>query len=174
MTHPRTALERVSVRSTRYDGTLRDRFDADLLDARDGVYRVRIHKGTPVDSPRGTEPDIATATQILFADRWYNVNHIHEIVPPYNNLWYANIAMPAEFDGARSTREIRWVDLDLDVMCDADRGILLKDVELFDGRAASGYYPAHIVDRVCAARDEVLELARSGAFPFDRENHITP
>jgi hypothetical protein len=159
---------RISVRSTRYDGTPRDRVDADLLSADDGVYRVRIHAGTPCDTPRGPVDEVATATQILFDDRWYNVNHLHEVVAPYRNLWYCNIAIPATFDG----RELHWVDLDLDVMCDVDRGVLLKDVELFEQRAASGYYPPAIVAKVYEARDEVLALAGAGAFPFDREAHI--
>lgn len=57
-------------------------------------------------------------------------------------------------------------------MCDIDRGVLLKDVELFEERAASGYYPPDVVERVYATRDEVLSLATAGAFPFDREQHI--
>jgi protein associated with RNAse G/E len=162
-------VRRVIVRSTRYDGSLRDQFDADLLGERDGAFFIRTYPGTPVLGINGTSPEITTATQILFTDRWYNVNHIHDIVSPFNNLWYTNIAMPATFDGAT----INWVDLDLDVMCDADRGILLKDVELFEQRATNGYYPPQIVEKVFAARDEVLALARADAFPFDRENHIT-
>jgi protein associated with RNAse G/E len=159
---------RISVRSLRYDGSLRDQFDADLLDAHDGVYRVRVHRGDPVQTPGGTIAEVATATQLLFTGRWYNVNHIHEIVAPYRNYWYTNLAMPVRFDGG----ELLWVDLDLDVMHDIDRGVMLKDVELFEQRAASGYYPTDIVDRVYAARDEILALAADGAFPFDRERHI--
>lgn len=90
---------RITVRSLRYNGTLRDQFDADLLDARDGVYRVRLYHGDPVLTPNGVCDEIATATQLLFTDRWYNVNHIHEIVAPYRNYWYTNLAMPVRFDG---------------------------------------------------------------------------
>jgi protein associated with RNAse G/E len=162
------APRRVTVRSTRYDGTFRDQFDADLLSAEDGVLTVRVYAGDPSLAPEGAVTEIATATQILFTDRWYNVNHLHEIVSPYNNLWYANIAMPATFDG----REIHWIDLDLDVMRDADAGVLLKDVDIFEARTASGYYPPDIVSKVYAARDEVLALAQRGAFPFDRDHQI--
>ena len=142
--------------------------EADLLSAEGGVYRVLIHAGTPTQTPGGVQPEIATATQILFADRWYNLNHFHEVVAPYSNLWYANLAMPAEFDG----REIRWVDLDLDVMQDVERGVLLKDEQIFAEKVASGFYPPEIVRRVDAARDEILRFAASAAFPFDRERQI--
>jgi len=161
---------RVTVRSTRYDGAFRDQFDADLLSDAGGVLRVRVYAGDPSLAPSGVVTEVVTATQVLFTDRWYNVNHMHEIVAPYNNLWYANIAMPATFDG----REIHWIDLDLDVMRDADRGILLKDVDLFEERAKIGYYPADLVAKVYHARDEVLALARRGDFPFDRERQILP
>jgi len=129
-----------------------------------------VYAGDASLGPDGATTEIATATQILFTDRWYNVNHLHEVVTPYNNLWYANIAMPATFDGT----EIHWTDLDLDLMRDADLGVLLKDVDLFEARAASGYYPQSIVSKVYEVRDEVLALARSGAFPFDRERQIDP
>ena len=105
-----SVAKRVRVRSTRYDGSLRDVFDAELLQAEDGVIRVRIYAGTIVTTATSDTPEIATATQIFFTDRWFNVNHFHEIVAPYSNLWYANLSMPAEFDGA----EVRWVDFDRD------------------------------------------------------------
>ncbi len=161
-------MRRVVVSSTRYDGSLRDEFEAELLNSSDGIFRIRTRPGTPIRSPRGTTLELATTTQILFADRWFNVNHMHEIVAPYRNLWYANLAMPAVLDGD----VIRWIDLDLDVMCDVDRGILIKDEDLFNDRANSGYYPSDIVDEVLRTRDEILELARRGASPFDRENQI--
>ncbi len=77
--------------------------------------------------------------------------------------------MPARFDGV----EISWVDLDLDVMCDVDRGILMKDEDIFQKRADSGFYPPDIVQRVRATCDEMLALARAGAFPFDRDAQIS-
>jgi len=128
---------------------------------------VRTHVGTPILVPDGVITEVTSVTHILFTDRWYNVNHFHQVVPPYSNLWYANIAMPAKLQ----SDTIEWIDLDLDVMCDVDNGILLKDVQLFDDRASSGYYPRDIVERVHAARDEVLALGRAGAFPFDRAAH---
>lgn len=163
-----TATRRITVRSTRFDGSLRDEFEADFLGTAGTTLIVRTHVGTPIRVPNGVIAEVACATQILFTDRWYNVNHFHDIVAPYSNLWYANIAMPARFDGD----SIEWIDLDLDVMCDVDRGVLLKDVELFEDRVASGYYPPDIVANVYAARDEVLALADRGAFPFDRHTHI--
>ena len=161
-------MKRVSVKSVRYDGSLRDQFEADLLSADDGVYCVLIHPGTPVRTLGGVEREVTTTTQILFADRWFNVNHFHEVVAPYSNLWYANLAMPAEFNG----HEIRWVDLDLDVMHDVDRGVVLKDEDIFAKKAAAGIYPQHIVRQVESARDEILRLAANAAFPFDREHQI--
>ena len=80
----------------------------------------------------------------------------------------ACLAMPAEFNG----HEIRWVDLDLDVMHDVDRGVVLKDEDIFAKKAAAGIYPQHIVRQVESARDEILRLAANAAFPFDREHQI--
>lgn len=160
---------RIHVRSSRYDGSMRDAFDAELLEERDGVIRVRIYEKARVETARGPIEELpVTTTQILFTDRWYNVLHMQQVVTPYRNLWYCNMAMPAR----RGDGEISWTDLDLDVMCDFEQGVLLKDVELFEQRAADGYYPPEIVERVRSARDDVLALAASGAFPFDHERQI--
>jgi hypothetical protein len=161
-------MQRVSVRSLRYDGTPRHRLDANLLSAEAGVLRIRIDAGTPCETPGGVIREVATATQLLFADRWYNINHFHSVVAPYRNLWYVNLAMPATFDG----NEIRWIDLDLDVMCDVEHGVLMKDEAPYAARVASGYYPKEIAENVEQARAEIISLARRAAFPFDRERQI--
>ena len=129
---------------------------------------MRTHAGNPHNSHRGAGVDLTDATAIFFAERWYNVNHLHNVVAPYNNYWYANVAMPAQFDGTTLT----WTDLSLDLMHDRDRGIMLKDERECEDHVRNGYYPADIAARIYTARDEMLNLARRSAFPFNREVQI--
>jgi protein associated with RNAse G/E len=155
--------------STRYDGRPRDEHDAVLLEDTADYVRIRIPKGTPISvagAPVDVEP--CETTQIFMRRSYYNVNHMSAVVPPYRNLWYANIALPPEFDGAT----LRWTDLYLDVMCDAEHGVLLKDVEEFEAMARALPIPRDIVERAYAARDEIIALASAGTFPFDRERQL--
>jgi protein associated with RNAse G/E len=161
----------IRVVSTRYDGRPRDEHDAELLEDNARDIRIRIPRGTPVT--RGGEPfelEPSDSVQIFMRDADFNVNHMSAVVPPYRNLWYANIALPPEFDGD----ELRWTDLYLDVMRDHEHGVLLKDVEEFERMARELPIPPELVQRVYAARDEVLRLAAAGAFPFDHAFSSAP
>lgn len=81
---------------------------------------------------------------------------------------YANVGTPAQLDGD----VLRWVDLDLDVFTSEDGAVTLDDVDEFDQHRKLFAYPEALVAEVFAARDELLALARTGGFPFDREAHI--
>jgi len=59
-------------------------------------------------------------------------------------------------------------------MRDAAMGILMKDEDVFAARARQGFYPPEVVHKVLATRDEILSLADVAAFPFDRDNQISP
>lgn len=161
---PATALRTIRVRSTRYDGRPRDEHTAELFDETDVYVRIRIPAGTEVTcAGRFVEREPCDTTQIFMKRSYFNVNHMSALVAPYRNLWYANIAIPPEFDGD----ELRWTDLYLDVMCDYQHGVLLKDVDEFERMARDLPMPADLVANAYAARDEILQLAATSAFPFD-------
>ena len=159
----------IRVISTRYDGRPRDEHDAELLEDTANYIRIRIPQGTP-NTRAGElfEHEPCTTTQIFMRHSYYNVNHMSAVVAPYRNLWYANIALPPEFDGVT----LRWTDLYLDVIRDIERGVLLKDAEQFEEMARTLPIPREIVERAYAARDEIMALAAAGAFPFDRERQL--
>ncbi|MAG34720.1 MAG: hypothetical protein CL878_00500 [Dehalococcoidia bacterium] len=94
------APRRVRIEKLKYDGTVQDFCEGQLLDHADSVLRVKVPAGTAVyvtKDDRWIRND-DTALELYFEDRWYNVWHLreHTVVP---NLWYANVAMPARFDG---------------------------------------------------------------------------
>lgn len=155
--------------STRYDGRPRDEHAAELIDVTEGYIRILVPQGTPVTTAgRLIEHEVTATTQIFMRGSYFNVNHMSAVVPPCRNLWYANIALPPTFDGG----VLRWTDLYLDVMFDAERGVLLKDVEEFGAMARGLPIPEPTLERARAAKDEVLTLAAAGSFPFDREAQL--
>ena len=165
MTPPR----QVRIEKTKYDGTVRRFCDGQLLDHSGPLLRVKVPAATPVYVTREARwvPSGDTALHCYFEDRWYNVWHLCEhVVAP--NLWYANVAMPAGFDGAT----IRWVDLDIDIRCYLDGSLEVLDEDEFAQHRVELGYSDEIVEHALAARDEMLRLARAGAFPFDHETQI--
>jgi protein associated with RNAse G/E len=74
--------------------------------------------------------------------------------------------MPCQFDGS----VLRWVDLDIDIVCYADGSIVVKDEREFEEHTTLLAYPDQVVERALAARDELLCLAQASEFPFKRES----
>ena len=112
------------------------------------------------------------AVELYFEDRWYNVWHFRDDTTDplwFKVLWYCNVALPASFDG----ETLRWVDLDIDIRCYRDGAPEVLDEDEFEQHRVELGYPAEVVERALAARDEVLRLAQERVFPFDYETQIS-
>ena len=103
-------------------------------------------------------------TGLFWTDRWYNVWQIDRTE---GVLFYANVAMPCQFDGSI----LRWVDLDIDVVCYTDGSIVVKDEHEFEEHVLLFAYPDDVVEHALAARDELLSLANAGVFPFSQTGY---
>ena len=159
----------ISVVSTKYDGTPRDSYEAQLLDHHGSMLRLKVPAGTPtwVEKHGRTELSEDNIIEIYFMDRWYNVWHMREHTT-YPNLWYSNVAMPAIFDGTN----LQWVDLDIDIRCYLDGSLRVLDLDEFEQNRIEMGYPIEVVEHALAARDEVLQLGSVGTFPFNYETQI--
>ena len=162
---PRT----IRVEKAKYDGTIQAAWESELLDHAAPLLRSVVPGGRPVyvpDQSHWVESGQTTsAVELYFEDRWYNVWHLRDDT---TTLWYCNVAMPASFDG----QTLRWVDLDIDIRCYRDGVPEVLDEDEFEQHRIELGYPAEVVERALAARDEALRLAREQAFPFDYETQI--
>lgn len=161
--------QKILIRSQKYDGTPRDEHETLLLDQQGSLVRIVVARGTPIYDGGGRRVETATdtSTELYFTDRWYNVRHFDGPRAPYWNLWYANVALPATFDG----EVLQWVDLDIDLRQHSDGSVVVLDEDEFEVNRRAAPYPADVVEQAPAARDEMLRLADTGAFPFDRNAH---
>ncbi|MCH8066673.1 MAG: DUF402 domain-containing protein [Chloroflexi bacterium] len=101
--------------------------------------------------------------ETYYSDRWYNI--MRRELPNGGGLygWYCNVTTPAEYDG----QNIRYVDLDLDVIVDARLVATVVDEDEFLQHSESMAYPPDVIEQSRAAVDELLQLVRSGQPPFD-------
>ncbi len=159
--------KKIQIESTKYDGTPRSMCEGRLVSFDGSAVRVFIPKGTPEYSAKANEY-VDTSDNVLdiyFTDRWYNVYLNYE---GQSNLWYCNIAMPAEFDG----QTLRWVDLEIDIRCETDGSLSVLDEDEFEENRVKMSFPAHVVTEALSAKEEVLRLAGEKSFPFDHEAQL--
>jgi len=93
-------------------------------------------------------------------DRWYNLFAVNR---PTGELvgWYCNVTYPTIVDG----NELRWHDLWVDVIIDgAGQVFVLDEDELEESGTAATDPPLYAT--ILAARDELIALYRTNAYPF--------
>ena len=161
---------RVRVLSTKYDGSPHYDYEAQLVDHDDGLLRLHVPVGTPMQSYRGPIVVRVAFTALFFTagDRWYNCYHNHWTGPRATIESYANVSLPAEFDGAC----VRWVDLDLDVLIRSTGETAIIDHDEFAEHRARFAYPDALVRRATATADALFVAARARLAPFDRDRHL--
>ena len=151
----------------KYDGSYHRRWPGRFVMRKGPLYLLAFAPGDVISST----PDPADDGEpwparyggdiFLFDDRWYNAARTRRD----DRIWYyVNIASPAEFDG----EAFAYVDLDLDVAWYTDEEPRVLDEDEFLAHSRSMGYPPDVVDHARAAVDEVLQLIRQRAFPFDR------
>jgi len=98
-----------------------------------------------------------------YTERWYNIFEVRSAEGALKG-WYCNITRPARFDGDVVTSE----DLELDLFVVPDRRHFVRlDQDEFDALALDVHEP----DAYAAALqafNELVEMAQTGAQPFDR------
>ena len=151
----------IRVIGTKYDGSPRDEWPAQLIEKHGPLLRLYVPAGTE-EIVQGTRHQVIRdgSTCLFWTDRWYN---IWQFDRTEGVLVYANVAMPCQFDG----RVLRWVDLDIDIVCHTDGSIVIKDEDEFEKHIVRSAYPEDVIENALAARDELLRLAYAGALPFD-------
>lgn len=104
-----------------------------------------------------------------YAECWYNIFEVRSVEGALKG-WYCNITRPALFDADVVTSE----DLELDLFVAPDRRQFVRlDQDEFEALALDVHEP----DAYAAALrafDELVEMARTGAYPFDGYMHDTP
>ena len=147
----------IRVIGTKYDGSPRDEWPAQLIEQHGTQLCIYVAAGTE-EIVRGTRRQLLEDSFIglYWTDRWYNVWQLDRTE---GILFYANVALPCEFDGS----VLRWVDLDIDIVQYADGSIVVKDEQEFEERSKLLNYPSYVIEQALAARDELVSLASAGA-----------
>jgi protein associated with RNAse G/E len=162
-------MQTIRIVSRKYDGKLRDEYEAFLYAEDDerlvvyapvGTLSYDRRKQTWVPAPDGL-------LEIYFKTRWYNVWHICEQRSNINQM-YINLAMPAHLTAVG----VEWVDLDLDYRVHMDGRMERLDEEEYRAHIASIGYPAEVQVQVRAACTEIESLYHQRADPFNYAEQV--
>ncbi|MGB7068938.1 MAG: DUF402 domain-containing protein [Pyrinomonadaceae bacterium] len=99
--------------------------------------------------------------EYYWLDRWYSVFRFHEPAGALRN-YYCNINMPPVI----REDSLEYVDLDIDVLVQADMSYNVLDREDFLINAARYQYPAEVIMKVEESLLEVIGLIENRQFPF--------
>jgi uncharacterized protein len=162
-------MQRITIVSKKYDGSVRDEYEAFLYSASDEQLVVFAPPGIRVfDHRKQTWLEAPDGLIELFSLRaWYHVWHICEQVSGTNTT-YVHIATPAQYHGTT----IEWTDLDLDIRVHLDGSVVVLDEEEFWENAARMGYPPEVVERCRAACAQVLAGLAGTSGEFDREHYV--
>lgn len=164
-------MQKVTVVSKKYDGTLREAYDTNLYSENADEIILFSPPGTPYWDYRGGVKRPAQApdglVEIYFKRRWYNLWHV-AVQNSGTNHTYINIALPAVLrDGI-----LEWVDLDLDYRVHLDHSIERLDEQEFKVNKQYYGYPPELLEQVEAACREVEDGLAQQTAPFDRGRYV--
>jgi protein associated with RNAse G/E len=162
-------MQRIRIISRKYDGRLRDEYEAFLYAEDDERLVVYAPVGT-LSYDRRKQAWVAAPDgllEIYFKTRWYNVWHICEQISSINQI-YSNLSTPA----VRTETGIEWVDLDLDYRTHLDGRLERLDQEEYRAHIASMGYPVEVQAQVQAACAEIESLYHQRADPFNHAAQV--
>ncbi len=151
----------ITVNSRRFDGTIRRSWECELLFQRNSLIATVGYFTEDV-----THPDLGhlgkgtISYEFYWLDRWYNIFRFHEPSGEFRNF-YCNVTMPPKFENGI----LDYVDLDIDVMIDAQPKTTVLDRAEYEQSSATFGYTGEIDARVETALNELLELFEKREMP---------
>jgi protein associated with RNAse G/E len=162
-------MKKIKIRSKKYDGTLRDEFEAFLYAEDEERFVIYTPPGTLDYDYRKQRWSVAPdgLVELYFKTSWYTVCHICEQNSQVNQS-YVHLSMSA----TRTATGIEWVDLDLDYRVHLDGRLERLDEEEYLAHQVTMRYPAVVLEQVQAACTEIEALYDKGAYPFDYAEQV--
>jgi protein associated with RNAse G/E len=153
----------VRVLARKYDGAVRRHWSGALVNAGESLITVLATFSETVEhNDLGTIPAGTVSFEHFWTDRWYNV-FIFRDPDGTERAAYANIAMPATFDGIA----VDYIDLDIDVIRWPDGRVDVLDRDDFEKNSLKYGYPNEVIAAAEHALAELIGLIERREFPFN-------
>ncbi|HVS21172.1 MAG TPA: DUF402 domain-containing protein [Pyrinomonadaceae bacterium] len=156
------APAQIVVRVLKYDGKEYRRWNARMarkegsLLILEAEFEFEVQHDSLGRIQRGTR-----TIEYYWLDRWYNIFRFLES-DGRTRLYYCNVNMPPTFGGS----ELRYIDLDIDILVQPDLSYQVLDLEEFEANAIRYDYSEEVKSRTHAAVDELVAMIETRQFPF--------
>ena len=153
----------IKVRVLKYDGTEYRHWNAKLvrcdgsLMVLNGEFDIEVQHSQLGRIPLGTR-----TVEYYWLDKWYNVFRFLGNTGE-TRLWYCNVNMAPIVEDSILT----YVDLDIDVLVQADFSYQILDLDEFEHHARVLSYPQEVQDSAKNALAELISRVEGRQFPFN-------
>jgi protein associated with RNAse G/E len=160
----------ITVRAHKYDGSEHRSWSAEVLRqdgsllVLDAVFTEKVRHHLLGTIERGT-----LSLEYYWLDRWYNIFRFQQPTGELRN-YYCNVNVPPQFDGEVLT----YVDLDIDILVNADLSYQILDQDEFEQNAAAYGYSDDVLEHACQAVEELKSLIETRSFPFNGPGALVP
>jgi protein associated with RNAse G/E len=162
-------MKPIRVRSSKYDASLRDTYDAFLCAEDAESVLVYVPPGTHCYDYRTRSWSVAPdgVLERYFKRRWYTIWYICEQHSGQNAM-YIHLSMPCD----ALAFGIDWVDLDIDYRVHCDGRVERLDDDEYQAHRVSMGYPAALDAQVQGACAEIEACCSGQRYPFDHATHV--
>lgn len=151
----------ITVNSRRFDGTIRKTWSCELLEQRGSLLIAVGEFDTDIEhADLGHIKKGTISHEYYWLDRWYNIFRFHEPSGEFRNF-YCNVGAPAQFENG----VLDYVDLDIDVLIDANSKATVLDCEDYERSIATFGYPTEVQANVERSLHELLEVFEKKEMP---------
>ena len=156
----------VPIAVAKYDGRRRFLVETRCLLATPDLTILVGEPGRRFVTPDGARHLPSTTLEYFPAGRWYNVVSFFDTASGRLERHFCNVIEPARWDGG----ELRYVDLDLDLVVLPDGATAVEDLDDFRRHAREWRYPAAVRRGALRALRELCALAAARVAPFTAES----
>jgi protein associated with RNAse G/E len=153
----------ITVRAYKYDGSEHRTWSANMLRRTDSLLVLDATFAEEVQHELlGTIVQGTSSIEYYWLDRWYNIFRFAEPDGQLRN-YYCNVNVPPKFDG----EVLSYVDLDIDILVNADFSYAVLDLDEFAENAMAYSYPQEVRENAQRAVGELMRLIETRTSPFD-------
>jgi protein associated with RNAse G/E len=160
----------VTVRANKYDGSAHRSWSAEILRYEgallvlNAVFAEEVRHDLLGTIERGT-----LSLEYYWLDRWYNIFRFQQPTGELRN-YYCNVNIPPQFDG----EVLSYIDLDIDILVNADFSYQILDQDEFEQNAAAYGYSDDVLEQARRAVAELKSLIETRSFPFCEPGALVP
>ena len=160
----------ITVRAYKQDGSEHRTWKAQIVQQQGSLLVLNAEFAEEVQhNLLGTIPSGTLSVEYYWLDRWYNIFRFHKPDGSIRN-YYCNVNTPPEFDG----RDLKYVDLDIDILVGDDFSYSVLDLEEFESNAVRYGYTPEVRTKAHQALDELRTLIERRGFPFNEPSVPEP